>query len=67
MKTIFLIITMIVLVGMLSGCETAKGAANGFSQDAQNTGKNLAKLTDPDKNGWHALQKADAWMQKNLW
>ena len=43
-----------------TGCETVKGAANGIGQDVQN-------LSNPDKNGWNALKKADDWVQKNVW
>jgi predicted small secreted protein len=43
-----------------SGCQTLNGAATGFGQDVQN-------ISNPDKNGWHALQKADAWTQQNMW
>ena len=53
---IFLAVSLIVL----SGCETLNGAATGFGKDVQNT-------SDPNKNGWNALNDADSWMQENLW
>jgi len=43
-----------------TGCETIKGAATGLGQDVHNA-------ADPDKNGWNAIKKADAWMQQNMW
>jgi len=47
-----------------TGCETINdtttGAATGLGQDAHN-------LTDPNKNGWNALEKADAWVRENVW
>jgi predicted small secreted protein len=48
----------LILISTLSfsGCETCKG----FSEDVQN-------IPNPDKNGWNALERADAWMQENLW
>ena len=51
---------LVVLLFASSGCETLHGAATGFNQDIHN-------LTNPDKNGWHALQKADAWAQQKAW
>ena len=58
----YLLFLMVLIV--FTGCQTVKGtvcgAASGFSQDVHN-------ITDPDQNGWNALEKADAWMQKNMW
>ncbi len=48
------------LVLLCTGCQTLKGAANGFNQDVHN-------LLDPDKNGCNAIQRADAWMQEHMW
>lgn len=45
---------------VLTGCETAKGAATGLGQDVHNA-------ADPDMNGWNAIQKADAWIHENMW
>ncbi len=61
------ILTLVLVMLVLTGCETVKGAA----QDLQNTANNVDTLAknsvNPDKNGWNALKKADGWMQKNLW
>lgn len=54
----YLLLLMVLMV--FSGCETVKGAATGMSQDVQNAG-------NPDKNGWNALKKTDAWMQEHMW
>ena len=58
----YLLLLMVLVVG--TGCQTAggatTGAASGLSKDVQNLG-------DPDKNGWNALKKADAWIQEHLW
>jgi hypothetical protein len=39
-----------------TGCETI----HGMGLDIQNA-------SNPDKNGWNVLKKADAWMQQNMW
>ncbi|MDE1921403.1 MAG: hypothetical protein KGJ09_07855 [Candidatus Omnitrophica bacterium] len=57
-NAVYLILFMSLLV--LTGCETVKGASNGFGQDMQN-------LSNPDKNGWNAIENADAWIRENLW
>jgi hypothetical protein len=44
---------------VFTGCQTIKGAASGFSQDLHNA-------TNPDKNGWNALKKTDAWILKHM-
>jgi hypothetical protein len=54
----YLLLLMVLIV--FTGCQTVKGAASGFSQDVQN-------LSDPNQNGWNALEKADAWMRQNMW
>ena len=40
----------------LQGCETFKGAKEGFKKDVQNL-----------KDGNSGLNKMDAWIQKHLW
>jgi predicted small secreted protein len=57
-KIHFLILFLVLT--MLTGCQTLKGTANGFGQDVQN-------ISNPDKNGWNALQKADDWERQNMW
>ena len=53
---------VLLLLGLIAftGCETVHGAACGFAQDVQN-------IPNPDKNGWNAAERADAWVQRNLW
>jgi predicted small secreted protein len=58
-KKVHYLLLMILLMAS-TGCETVKGAANGLGQDVHN-------LSNPDKNGWNALKKADDWVQKNVW
>jgi hypothetical protein len=41
------------LMSLLSGCETCKGMATGFSKDFKNTTHNLSGIDD--------------WMKENLW
>jgi predicted small secreted protein len=41
---------------MFTGCETV----HGMGQDIHNA-------SNPDKNGWNELKKADAWMQEHMW
>ena len=64
-------VVVLLMLPLICGCETLKGSARGFGKDIQNTEKGADSLskaaTDPDKNGWHALKKADGWMQENLW
>lgn len=48
------------VLAVFTGCETIHGAATGFVQDIHN-------IPNPDKNGWHASQKIDAWMRQNMW
>lgn len=59
-KSIFFLIAMPVLVILLCGCQTAKGAAVG-------AGAAAASLADGIKKDWEAAKKADAWMRDNLW
>jgi hypothetical protein len=53
---IFLLIALIVF----TGCETVKGAATGMQKDVEN-------IANPDKNGWNAIEKTDAWIQEHMW
>ncbi len=58
----YLLLLMVLIV--FTGCQTVKGtacgAASGLSQDIHNA-------ADPNQNGWNALEKADAWIQQNIW
>ena len=58
-KNIHYLLLLMVLV-VFTGCQTVKGAASGFCQDVHN-------VTDPAQNGWNAIEKADAWIQQNMW
>ena len=51
---------IVVSVVFLQGCETCKGAANGFKQDVVNTKNAFTK-----EDGW--AQNADKWIQENMW
>lgn len=56
-KKVALIIASILLVSLLSGCETCKGTAKGFGEGIS---------TDVD-NIWQGLSRADDWVRYNLW
>jgi len=58
----YFLLLMVLIVP--TGCSTVKGATSGASSDLDQGAHNLS---DPDRNGWHALQKADAWQQEHLW
>lgn len=58
-KSVHYLLLLLVLI-VPTGCETVHGAAEGFSKDVQNS-------TNPDKNGWNTLEKADSWVRQNLW
>jgi predicted small secreted protein len=60
MKHLVVVLAVVVAVIVLSGCETIKGAGQG-------AGKDVRTLGNPDKNGYHAIMKADAWVQQALW
>ena len=47
------VLILMVLCVCLGGCETFKGAAQGFQKDMT------------DKNGW--VQRTDAWIKEHLW
>jgi len=51
---------LLMLLLASTGCETIHGMVTGMGQDIHN-------VTDPDKNGVHALAKADEWVKKNMW
>jgi hypothetical protein len=54
----YVLLLMLLLVS--TGCETIHGMVTGFGQDVHN-------ITNPDKNGWHAIQKTNDWVSKTLW
>jgi len=48
----------------LNGCNTVYGTAKGTAQNVHSIGEGVAK----DGVGiWGAIEKADAWMRKNMW
>jgi predicted small secreted protein len=52
-KQYFGILAVVLLMSLLSGCETAKGFSSGLSKDVQ--------------TGTHFLMGLDDWMRENLW
>ena len=56
-KGYFGILAVVLLLSLLSGCETTKGLSSGLSKDAQ-TGI---------QTGAHFLLGIDDWMRENLW
>ena len=60
MNSKWILMIVLGLVVCLQGCETAKGATKGFKQDVHNTWHACT-----DQNGW--VQKADNWVQENMW
>ena len=80
MKIKILMISLITIVPILSGCETIRGTANGMAKDAENagaatyaTGKAIAgsfgssgdAKENPPKEG--VIQKTDNWVKQHLW
>jgi len=59
-KKVHYLLLLLLVLTVSTGCETMKDGATGFAKDVQNA-------RDPDKNGWNAIKKADAWMQQNMW
>ena len=47
---------LIVCLFMFQGCETVKGAGQGFKKDVENI---------KSSKGW--IYKTDAWMQEHMW
>ena len=60
MKRLCLLVAVLGISLSLQGCETAKGAANGFKKDVHNTWYAFSK-----EEGW--AQKSDRWIQENMW
>ncbi len=56
---------------LLSGCETAKGAAYGtvdtVGAAAKGVGATACGAAKDTANLWQGILKADDWMKKNLW
>ena len=55
-------ILAVILISSFSfaGCETFKGAAQGFNTDVKNTYHNVT-------GKGNVIKKADDWVQQNLW
>ena len=51
---------LMLMVLLVSGCETAKGFATGIGSTAEGVGKDSYNL-------WNFLKSADNWLDKNLW
>ena len=67
-KNVHYLLLLMALIVPAAGCETVKGTASGAASGAASgLSKDVYNAADPDKNGWHIIKKADAWMQKNLW
>ena len=49
-------ILLFCIVAFISGCETFKGAGQGFKKDVENVSS---------KQGW--VWKTDQWMQDHMW
>lgn len=55
-------------VGLLSGCETTKQTAKGFSHGLHDDVSNTAgNCKDAAVGTYDAVVKADKWMQQNMW
>lgn len=52
---------------VLSGCETAKGAAYAVGATAEGIGGTAYGAAKDTANLWQGMLKADAWIRKNLW
>jgi predicted small secreted protein len=52
-KKMFVWPVLLLALILVAGCQTIKGAGTGAAEGA--------------KKDWQALEKADAWMRKNLW
>ena len=63
MRLIILGALLIVLCGQ--GCETLRGAAQGFDTDVKNTYDNIAGGADQTDQG--LAKSIKAWMRENLW
>ncbi len=59
-KEAVLFFAFAIFIISLAGCETTKGAIQGGAEGASRDWENAKGL-------WAGLQKADAWVQKNLW
>ncbi len=65
-------LTLCATMFILTGCETVKGgmcgAAEGAKKDFHNIDENLnGKRNDDGTREPGNIQKADAWVQKNMW
>ena len=60
MNRFWFLMLMLGVMWSLQGCETFKGAAQGFKKDVENT-----KYAFTKEDGW--AQKTDRWIQENMW
>ena len=56
-KVKFFAVVMLFGLLLLSGCETTKGVARGFTDG----------INKDSKTFWENLLKADSWIKENLW
>lgn len=75
MRFIMRSIMACVLIMVLQGCETVKGASQGLNKDTENTYKNVKTGTKKAGEGIavgavgmvSAVKNADTWIRENLW
>ena len=60
MRFMFLLIFLVSAAVGLTGCETIKGASQGFKEDVKNTWSNVTR-----QDGF--VKKSDDWVQENMW
>ncbi|MBU0503195.1 MAG: hypothetical protein KKG43_02240 [Candidatus Omnitrophica bacterium] len=56
-KRVYSVIALVLLLAILSGCETCKLTAQGITQG----------LPQDARNTWQSIIRADDWVKKNLW
>ena len=59
-KTVLMVLTVVLGLALLQGCETMKGADSGAKKDLTNTGGHI-------KDGVNAVLEADRRFQEKYW
>ena len=72
MRKISLFLMVLAVSAILTGCETLRSTISGpfigLEKDIQNAGKAIESVCKPDPvTGKSKLDKADTWVQQNLW
>ena len=72
MRKISLLLMVLAVSAILTGCETLKSTISGpfigFEKDMQNLGKAVESVCKPDPvTGKSKLDNTDAWVQEHLW